>query len=335
MHRYLHPIDPDLMWEFGPALAGGHRLVITPENHRHLRPLVAEILRRAPNIPGWEFYAYRLPESIDMALETVQARTNGDIRGSLFTAAVGKGNRIDVTFHYPGFTNEKADGKHFFVAAETLLGEEVLDNWIGNITVGPPPAPGGAEPLSELRSRVAALIDQVHSGLLREPCFAASRSASWTLFKLKPENRTDDYPGQSDMFVGKTMLLEMWKAAHSGAIFSSARFSQLGEIFCYVKLDGREGLDDERFADKSEIEDALDAALVDRGLGCHVGGGTGRWYSYVDLALTDVDRGCEVVRSVLAGGKVPKRSWILFFDDVWSHEWIGIYDDSPPPPLQT
>ena len=105
--------------------------------------------------------------------------------GALFTAAVGNGNRIEVTFHYPGFTNEKADLKHFFVAAETLLGEELLDNWIGAIVVGPSPAPGDAEPLSELRPRVEALIDQVHSGLLREPCFAASKSASWTLLKLK------------------------------------------------------------------------------------------------------------------------------------------------------
>src|SRR5689334_6002005 len=55
MDRYLRPIDPNLMWEFGPALSAGHRLVITPENLRHLRPLVAEVLRRAPHIPGWEF----------------------------------------------------------------------------------------------------------------------------------------------------------------------------------------------------------------------------------------------------------------------------------------
>jgi hypothetical protein len=100
-----------------------------------------------------------------------------------------------------------------------------------------------------------------------------------------------------------------------------------------VKLDGRGGLDEEHFADKSEIEDALDAALVPAGLGCHVGGGTGRWYSYVDLALTDVDRGCEIVKAVLRAGNVPRRSWILFFDDEWAHEWIGIYDDSPAPPM--
>ena len=68
-------------------------------------------------------------------------------------------------------------------------------------------------------------------------------------------------------------------------------------------------------------------------LGCHVGGGTGRCYSYIDLALTDVRRGTEVVRQVLRDGNIPRRTWIQFFDDVWAHEWIGIYEDSPPPPL--
>ena len=62
MQENLQPIHPHLMWEFGPAVEGpGHRLVITPESRRHLRPLVAEMLRRAPPLDGWEFYAYRLP----------------------------------------------------------------------------------------------------------------------------------------------------------------------------------------------------------------------------------------------------------------------------------
>ena len=60
MDRYLSRIGPNLMWEFGPAVnIDGHRLVITPEAHREMRPLVNEIIARAPNIPGWEFYAWR------------------------------------------------------------------------------------------------------------------------------------------------------------------------------------------------------------------------------------------------------------------------------------
>lgn len=337
MDQHYHTIHDGLFWEFGPGLRGGHRLVMTPETNRHLRPLVAEMLRRAPEIDGWELYGYRLPESLDMAIRTVDARTGGDINGALCTVAPGAKHRLDLTFYYPHFSNEEKDGAHFFVAAETLLGEELLGKWIGEISVRPLSEARGADSLEHLHTRVRDAIGQFQGVLAPKPCYQLSQDVQWTLFKLEPPEEPDaalgDYPYQQDMFVGKAMLNEMWKTAHSASIFASERFSRHGETFCYVKLDGREGLDEEKFADKSEIEDALDAALVPAGLGCHIGGGTGWWYSYIDLALTNVDRGIEAVRRVLSAGNLPRRSWILFCDDEWSHEWVGIYDDSPPPLL--
>ena len=73
--------------------------------------------------------------------------------------------------------------------------------------------------------------------------------------------------------------------------------------------------------------------LIPAGLGCQIGGGTGWRYSYVDLALTDVEKGIEAVRARLRAGNVPRRSWIQFFNAEWEQEWIGIYPDSPPPPM--
>src|SRR5215471_16617810 len=78
MDEHLGGIHPDLMGEFGPALkTAGHRLVITPENRRELRPLVREILSSAPSLAGWEFYEYRLPEEFERAAATVEGRTGG------------------------------------------------------------------------------------------------------------------------------------------------------------------------------------------------------------------------------------------------------------------
>ncbi len=39
----------------------------------------------------------------------------------------------------------------------------------------------------------------------------------------------------------------------------------------------------------------LDEVLKPDGLGCQIGGGTGRRYSYIELALTDLDRGIRAV----------------------------------------
>jgi hypothetical protein len=38
------------------------------------------------------------------------------------------------------------------------------------------------------------------------------------------------------------------------------------------------------------------------------------------------------VADVLGRGGVNPRTWILFFDDVLSGEWIGLPPDTPPPP---
>src|SRR6476646_1232727 len=59
MRQNLDPIDRRLMWEFGRGIKTPHRLVITPEVHHQLHPLVDVLLQRAPKL-DWEFYPYRL-----------------------------------------------------------------------------------------------------------------------------------------------------------------------------------------------------------------------------------------------------------------------------------
>ncbi len=55
MQEHLQAVDERLMWEFGPGLGGGHRLVVTPEVERQLRPLVDTLIERCPGFDGWVF----------------------------------------------------------------------------------------------------------------------------------------------------------------------------------------------------------------------------------------------------------------------------------------
>jgi hypothetical protein len=57
-------------------------------------------------------------------------------------------------------------------------------------------------------------------------------------------------------------------------------------------------------------------------------------YSYIDLALTDVNKGIQAITQRLRAGKIQKRAWIQFFDSDWAAEWVGVYDDTPPPPME-
>jgi hypothetical protein len=351
MQQHLSSIHPELMWEYGPAVNGkGHRLVITPEQRRHLRPLVAAIVERAPEISGWEFYAYRQPGDVDDATATVAGRTGGDLTGVMVRAQRGEHNRIDLCFYTPHATHHQDEqaANDAFVATETLLGEECLDKWVGVIEFEPlakrgglfgifrskEAKPVGLIPLERLRDTVTSVIESLRDQLPPTPHSEWTKDAEWTLWELQPPEM-DDCPEQRDLFVARSPNPVAWTTAHSPDLFYSERFTRCGETFCYVKIDGSDGLDESQFADKGEIEDALDEVLVPARLGCQIGGGTGQRYSYIDLALIDLDRGIQAIRDRLRQGNVPKRTWIQFFDADLVAEWVGIYDDTPPPPMDS
>ncbi len=342
MDAHLQAIHPELMWEFGPAIASeGHRLVITPESAKHLRPLTVTILERAPDIAGWEFHGYRLPEDLEVTQLTVEARVDGDLENVMARVQAGQCHRVDLRFYFPEFAGEGDEQAYdvAFVATETLLGEERLDRWVGAIEVETLPSEfekggrAGLIPLDRLKATVDAVVGSMQDQLPATPHHAWVADAQWSVWQLDPPD-ADDYPQQSDLCVGKSANEELWVSAHDDGLFDSERFSRCGETFCYIKLDGSEFSDDVEFEDKSGMEDALDEVLRPAGLGCHIGGGTGKRYSYIDLALTDVEAGIKAVQQRLRQANVPKRAWIQFYDSDWSGEWVGIHDDSPAPLME-
>ena len=123
MHEHLHAIDPRLCWEFGPGERGGHRLVITPENEKHLRPLVDLILNQAPELPGWQFHGYRQAESIDAAAASVRGRTDGRIDDVMAVVREGPLNTVALRFVSPRYEQEDEPDafQEAFVAVESLL----------------------------------------------------------------------------------------------------------------------------------------------------------------------------------------------------------------------
>jgi hypothetical protein len=336
MQRGLQGIESELMWEFGPASQGdGHRLVVTPETRRDLRPLAEEIIRRAPRLSGWEFYAYRLPDDVDSARAIVESRCGAATDLSSVAILPGAGNQLDLVFL--GASSASADdgtvNHQAFVLAECLLGEEILDKWIGFIVADSDLAAPEETltRLEDLREAVHAHIAGIRRELPARPYRETTDRAAWSSLELKPE-QTAGFAEQHDLLVVRTTNIELWRAAHAPN-FCDERFSRHGEVFCYLKLDGSQGVEHDKFANEAAIEDALDAVLQPLQLGCTIGGGSGLRYSYIELALLDVDRAISKCRRLLAESGVPLHSWLLFHNPDLEHQWVGIYDETPPPPL--
>src|SRR5262249_25940659 len=177
--------------------------VIPPESHMELRPLTTAILERAPKIAGWEFYPYRLAEDLDMARETVVARTGGALDEVTVEARIGEGNRIDLMFRSPVTEGEDDPDVRgtAFVAAETLLGEQALDRWAAAIEVGAMPKrarKSGAVSLDRLKGTFDALVGSIRDRLPPRPLMEVAADAKWSLIELEPE-QADDYTERSDL----------------------------------------------------------------------------------------------------------------------------------------
>src|SRR6266404_3063378 len=244
MNRHLQAIDERLMWEFGPNHAkGGHQLVITPESHKELRPLVQTLLERAPKIAGWSFSPYRVAEETDIARQIVEART-GTALPERFSvrASAGEMNRIDLVVESPAFPKSgKQQALHqSFVAVETMLGEETLDKWIGTIDVERSRPGRYSLPPDRLKPTVEALIGSFRDQLPPQPLHAEPPPEQGSVIKLQPEKQPD-YAGKEDMLVASTMQPQILLASLNDVTFYSERFSRHGERFAYLKIDGSEG----------------------------------------------------------------------------------------------
>jgi len=337
MEDTLQAIDPRLMWEFGAAVRQpGHRLVITPESQRWLRPMVRTLLERAPKIAGWEFYPYRLAETVEQTIQTVKGRVGVDVTGALIDASVAPGRKVDLQFAFPRkkkLAHETAM-QAAFVTTETLMGEQVLDTWIGSIGLLEEEESSSAHPLplDRAQATVAALIRGSLDQLPAKRMHDMPLPEKGAVLKLDPPEEADDYPARSDLIVASTPHVELYQAIHSGQPFASACHSKWGELFCYLKIDAIDVSKDGIVGFRSTFEDALTTALTSAALGTTIGGGSGLRYAYVDLALADVKRATPIIRQTLAEHHAPIRSWLLFHDDDLAAEWIGIFSTTPPPP---
>ena len=134
------------------------------------------------------------------------------------------------------------------------------------------------------------------------------------MFEFAPAER-DEYPGRTDLLVGYTVVPDLWKRAHADPPQPTVDHARSGESFWYVKIDGREKPGRFGVCRPGRRRGCIGRALLEAGLGCVIGAGTGIRYSYVDLAIVDLPALLDLICKTLRDGRIGRSTRILAFDD--------------------
>jgi hypothetical protein len=361
LQERLAQIDSRLCWEIGPGAAGKpHRLVITPETDMELRPLTQTLLERAPDLPGWEFYSHRLAESVDMLPYTLEHRVGRVPRDLKAFVEVAGPRKLSVRFVSADFSETEdeepaeTDCAAAFVAAETLLGEEFVDQWIAFVGVEPvdptecsafeilfgrPMPQEGLSP-DELREACWQAAQALRDKSPDEPFFRRTPSLIWNDVDVPTNGHAlaaflseeDAEPIEAiDLLAARSLDLELWNAFQE-PLFFSASWSRAGETFCRLKLSPCAPM---RELELDRVGRELDSALKADSLGCVISVGAGERFGYLDVALVNLPAATRKIqawgRQAVAGSCIGVSSWLLFHDAYLSGEWIGLADDTPAP----
>jgi len=281
---------------------------------------------------------------LESALERVHRDTGYDLSAASVRVGFTRGHLMDLVIRSAAFAlaGSAADSAACERLVTLLLGAECRAAWVGSITSVPGPKPSSLRmvgrdddrfhPIATLSETIEGGIAGIHGGLDERPYHRFCEQAGWTLLDVEPHATDAECLAQDDLALCSTMLPEMLKCFLQGQPFSSVRFSRNSEIFCYLKYRSDQRTSEVRLAERLALEDALNRALVPGGVGCVVGSGLGLHYSYVDLALTDLDHGAELCARVFEKSAIEGPCWLLFCDSKWSDVWAPLTEDQQSPP---
>lgn len=330
--KYLPPINPNLRWEAGPGpQLKTYDFTVTCEQHRELQPIVDSIIRKIKKkkIKDWQFYGSRRAMPLNLIEKAFAARGGGKVPSFKVEVKTDIDKSIALTFISKDFSgdNIRKDLGSASLLIELILGEDNLNHWIGTV----------ATKKSKGSSKAGSVVGDATAFL-----HAFDKEKSAVVSKLPAQFYWEQKPPEQQALVRytpkgagaerKTLItwLPGFERAAGSNLFSSERFSKRGEAFCYVQARGVAEL---VLPEKREaLEKTIDKELRAAKLGCVVGAGSGTMESiYIDLCLPSVENAIPKLRELCAALKLPKGTRLRFYDPEWRYEWVGMFDETPPP----
>ncbi len=301
-----------------------------------LQPLAEWVVGLAPGALGVKVVGHTPPLLPSVAFSRVAQTAGVDLRGIRFRVGVGRGHLLELVAHLPkrallpnsGDTQggsappfqlgphveaERREAVEGGVEAlvEDLLGQELFERWVGEISFEQMPTNTGLRLVksgqertlhaaSELYSTVRAVEADIHAGL-SQVLWSENYGATWSMLELEPSEPARDQR-QPDLAVAVTCYPELVRCFLSGASFDSRRFSAKNERFVVIAvlILGAQAV---RFSAKECLEKAFDQQLRTAKLGAVIGVGTGVRYLYFTLALSNI-AGSNIAGSNIAGSNI-------------------------------
>jgi hypothetical protein len=284
---------------------------------------------------------FAAPLTCPLAVALVEAQWALDLSRARARCGFSRGHLLDIVVYVPGGVGSPRETEAAEELVRLVLGEELFERWVGSVSATPTVRGGPltvlntnseertALPVASLLEVVRAAIAGLKLGLSADPLSLQPESEDWVLFELTPEP-AQDYAAQDDLVFASTRLPELKKSFLRGERFFSGRFSNSGELFAYLKYEGRAPSGEARLVERAAIEASLTGALRPEH-GALVGLGLGVRYGYLDLAL--IDPGCVEARILpaLREAGLGARAWLLFCDSELEHHWIGVHPSTPEP----
>ncbi len=326
--------DLSLDWEWFELGAGAPQLIVRGCGDRGAYPRL-ERLHEIISGPDLDVTLHLPALGHQRALARAQAVWGADFSATRVRVGFVRGHLLELAFSVPGCGGHE-DMRALDAAtayAEAALGDLVLDEWVGNIGVAPGKKAGAltvlssstAEgvPLAELSGLVQRASEGLLQGLPTEP--QRGEREDWALLEAAPaelEQPSARGLPMADVLIASTACPELVKCFLEGLPVSSARFSRLGERFCYLELPTGLPLQEAASA-RQALEGLLEAVLGDA---AHIiGTATGTQHQYIILSVTEL---CDLLERLMDGswhqGRLPEGSQLRFMDATWRDEWLGL-----------
>lgn len=326
-------VDERIMFEVTNSdVSGQMEFALTPEGESHLRPMVAEFVRRAPQLRGWKFLEYRSALTGMELGDAVEARLGHEITAKGLDFNLDRG-RVNLNYHFAGIGKPgDLQFQEALVLTELLVGEETLDVYTGSINAQVSIMPRPSVPLNRMAAEFARKKEELAFKCPPAPRFQTpfdDRTMAMVDLRASAQDSGLDI-GFDDalVFTAEPIFLEN---RLTFSVFHSRLLSRFGEVFVYLQFDRPYGWQGQEADYRGHLEDQIDGMIAPNGVGAVVGGVHGMRMSSVHVAATQLWPCVDAMRAAGQAAGLGKRAWVLFHDATMGSEWVGVWPDSPEP----